>query len=770
MVVKPLRILHVVGAMNIGGTETMLMNIYRKVDRDQVQFDFISYSQDHAHYDDEIISLGGSVIRLSNPQSIIELYRAININGPYDAVHSHTLFHCGLAALAAKLAGVKIRISHAHTTWDRNDGFLRKVYMVLMRKFISLFSTNLLYCSKEAGNYLFGNKHTIKSEYYPNLIDYSGFLEKEDTVAEAFKQDQGLNNSIVIGHIGRFMEAKNHRFLIDIMEQIVKRNIDAKLLLVGDGVLRKQIEEVARAKGISESIQFIGIRDDIATLLHSMDIFVFPSIYEGLGLVLLEAQACGLPCIVSEAIQPEADLNIGLISRCSLEEDANVWADRILEQAGRKESNSNHIIKGFEQNGYSFPAGLSKLNDIYKNDHRKGSMKNILISSFDMEVGGVERSLVSMLNKFDYNNYNVDLMLYSHTGDFMNLLPKQSHLLAESSVYRTFRMSIGQMITRGNFILALVRILAKYRAGLYQSIENGYRQMQYMWKYSLPFLPKFQKEYDIAISYLWPHYFISHKVKARTKIAWIHTDFSTVDTDINLDIKMWNKFNYIAAVSEDCKKSFITKYPMLEEKVVVIENITSPEFVRMLSNEKVTDNPMSSDHRFKLISVARLSHAKGIDNAVKALKILKDKGYKDIAWYVVGYGGDESMLRDLIEEYKLEDSFILLGKKINPYPYMKEAELYVQPSRYEGKAVTVGEAQILSKPVMITNYATAKSQVVDGFDGYIAELSIEGIADGIVRLYKDHELRNKLANNCRRTDYVNNSELDKLYQLIEIGG
>lgn len=770
MIVKPLRILHVVGAMNVGGTETMLMNIYRNIDRDQVQFDFISYDQEGAHYDDEIISLGGSVIRLSNPQSIRELYRVIKINGPYDAVHSHTLFHCGIATLAAKLAGVKIRISHAHTTWDRNDGFLRKAYMILMRKFITLFSTDLLYCSNEAANYLFGNKHSFKSEYYPNLIDYSRFLDKEAAVVETFSIEQGLENSIVIGHIGRFMEAKNHRFLLNIMDEVLKRNRSAKLLLVGDGVLRTQIEEAAKEKGIYDSIRFVGIRDDIATLLHSMDIFVFPSTYEGLGLVLLEAQASGLPCIVSEAIQPEADLNIGLISRCSLEEGTDVWADRILELAGQKESNSKHIIKGFEQNGYSMPAGLSKLIDIYKNIHEKDSMKNILISSFDMEVGGVERSLVSMLNNFNYKNHKVDLMLYSHTGDFMNLLPKHCHLLEESRVYKTFRMSIGEIIKSGNFFIAFSRILAKCRAGLHQSSENGYRQMQYMWKYSLPFLPKFQKEYDIAISYLWPHYFISHKVKAKTKIAWIHTDFSTINTDIDLDIKMWSKFHYIAAVSEDCKKSFVTKYPTLKEKVVVIENITSPDFVRMLSNEEVVDNPMSSDHRFKLISVARLSHAKGIDNAVKALKILKDKGYKDIAWYVVGYGGDESMLIDLIKEYKLEDSFILLGKKVNPYPYMKEAELYVQPSRYEGKAVTVGEAQILWKPVMITNYTTAKSQVVDGFDGYITDLSIEGIAGGIEILYKDHELRNMLAHNCRSTDYVNNSELNKLYKLIEIGG
>ena len=146
---------------------------------------------------------------------------------------------------------------------------------------------------------------------------------------------------------------------------------------------------------------------------------------------------------------------------------------------------------------------------------------------------------------------------------------------------------------------------------------------------------------------------------------------------------------------------------------------------------------------------------------------MKDKGYNDIAWYVVGYGGDEEMIKGLIKELKLEDSFILLGKQTNPYPYMKAADLYVQPSRYEGKAVTVGEAQILSKPVMITNYTTAKSQLRDGVDGYITELSVEGIADGIEKLYKDSALRKAVNNNCKQTDYSNSNELDKLYAIIE---
>lgn len=396
-------------------------------------------------------------------------------------------------------------------------------------------------------------------------------------------------------------------------------------------------------------------------------------------------------------------------------------------------------------------------------------MRKVLIASFDMEVGGVERSLISMLNNFDYVNNEVDLMLYSHTGDFMPMMNDKVNLLDEINQYSTFRKSIGETIKQGNLILGLTRFLSRFLAEVKGKSKNlseyGIYQMQLMWKHALPFLPKLDKEYDVAISYLWPHYFVAEKVNAKRKIAWIHTDYSTIETDIDMDLKMWDKFDYIMAVSEECKNAFLKKYPSLKKKVKVMENITSPNFIRKMAEEDIEEN-IKEDDSFKLISVARLSHAKGIDNAVKALKLLHDRGLTNIKWYVVGYGGDEEMIRKLIKENNLEESFILLGKKINPYPYMKACDLYVQPSRYEGKAVTVGEAQILERPVLITNYATANSQVRENIDGCICELSVEGIANGIEKLYKYKNLRTKLSDNCKKTNYCNSNELEKLYSIF----
>ena len=388
-------------------------------------------------------------------------------------------------------------------------------------------------------------------------------------------------------------------------------------------------------------------------------------------------------------------------------------------------------------------------------------MKDILISSFDLEVGGVERSLISMMDKFDYDRYNVDLMLYSHTGDFMKLLSGKYNLLPESRYYKTYRMSIASIFKSKQLKIGISRIRSRIKAK-----RNGIIQMQYIWKDTLQYMPKNEKKYDVAISYLWPHYFVGEKVSANIKIAWIHTDYSKIETDISLDLEMWNKFDYIVSVSDECKTAFLIKYPSLENKIIVIENITSPEFIKKQSQERIKDF-YKEEGVFKILSVGRFSEAKGFDNAIKSLKVLHDRGYTNIKWYVVGYGGDEQLLKGLIAENNLEDSFILLGKKTNPYPYMKCCDLYVQPSRYEGKAVTVTEAQILGKPVMITNYKTAKSQLKDGIDGYIAELSIEGIADGIEKLYNDTELRKQLEENCKNKDYTNKSELEKLYKIID---
>lgn len=364
---KKIRVLHVVGAMNRAGTETMLMNIYRNIDREKVQFDFISYSKEEAHYDNEIKSLGGKVIKLSSTTSVKELVNAIKENGPYEAVHAHTLFNSGIAMLAAKKCGIKNRIAHAHTTLDNSSSIARKIYINGMRFLINKYSTKTLACSREAGKYLFGEKEINKSKYsyFPNLINYEELLHKPENEVIKFKEEYNLNDGIVIGHIGTLKESKNHKFLIEIAKYMTEQNIDVKLILVGEGSLRKELEDLTREYNISDRVHILGIREDINVMLHSMDVFVFPSIFEGLGLVLLEAQAAGLPCIVSEAIQPEANLGLNLFTKLNLDSGVDIWSKEILKVANKKEYNLDKINSAFEEKEYSTNKCICKLMKAY---------------------------------------------------------------------------------------------------------------------------------------------------------------------------------------------------------------------------------------------------------------------------------------------------------------------------------------------------------------------------------------------------------------------
>ncbi|WP_261302580.1 glycosyltransferase [Paenibacillus andongensis] len=396
----------------------------------------------------------------------------------------------------------------------------------------------------------------------------------------------------------------------------------------------------------------------------------------------------------------------------------------------------------------------------------------ILITVYDMEIGGIERSLINMLESFDYDRYDVDLFICSHSGDFLSLIPDKVNLLPQIPNYTVFRKSMIRCFKEGHFSALIIRLLSKAIAGMKARVRllkegSGYIQMQLDLKYTSYVLPKLKNNYDLAISYAWPHDIVANKVEAAKKIAWIHTDYSELEIDNKIDLAVWSKFDAIASISDACTEAFIKTYPSLVDKIKLIENITSPIFIKKMADDPSQINE-SVQGAFHIVSVGRLSYVKGFDMAVKALRLLHDKGLTQIKWFIVGYGGYEGELRKLIAENQLEDSFVLLGKKINPYPYIKNCDLYVQPSRYEGKAVTVTEAQILGKPIIITNYPTAGSQIEDGVSGVICGLSIEEIAEEIERLYSDTALRNSLANNCLQTDYSNTYELNKLYNMVNV--
>lgn len=367
-----IKVLHVVGAMNMGGTETMLMNVLRSIDTKQVEFHFVSFSEKEAYYDQEIKKLGGKIIYINKATSVKCFREVMRKYGPYDVIHSHTLFNCGIANLAAKLEKIPIRIAHAHTTLDDSSNLIRKVYIKLMQLLIKINSTHYLACSQAAADYLFGYNSTqlSKYKYIPNMIDYDVLLKPNEQKLLNFKKKYQLENHLVIGHVGRMTESKNHRFLVEIIDRIKDVRPDALLLLVGDGILKEELLRQVKERELEDYVVFTGLQKDVSSAFYNMDVLVFPSFFEGLGLVLLEAQLCGVPCIVSEAIQPEADLKMGLMTNLYLKDGVSKWCETILNQNQTKVMTSEEKMNFLFNQGYAKKQIISQLLTIYQGGNK----------------------------------------------------------------------------------------------------------------------------------------------------------------------------------------------------------------------------------------------------------------------------------------------------------------------------------------------------------------------------------------------------------------
>jgi glycosyltransferase EpsF len=365
-----IRVLHIVAKMNLGGTETYLMNIYRNIDRTKVQFDFLTYyeSGESGYYDEEIITLGGqihnlkSISKLGPLKAINEIKKLIKVNN-YNIIHAHTTYSIGFSMIAGYLANSKIRIAHSHNTGTGVNSIKENLYGYIMKKVIKLFSTKFCACSKNAAIHLFGT--TNKFDYLPNAVDLSRFLENSYD-NNNLKIELSIDcNKKVIGHVGRYGKAKNHEFIIELFYNILNKNKELILVLVGDGETRINIENQAKELGIYQNIRFLGLRNDVDKLMSIFDTFILPSKYEGFGIVLLEAQASGLPCIVSENIQPEVDLGLNLVKWENLS-NIDKWTDTILSKLNSKQNDKSLIEKKIQNSEFEIKNVVNKFYGLYE--------------------------------------------------------------------------------------------------------------------------------------------------------------------------------------------------------------------------------------------------------------------------------------------------------------------------------------------------------------------------------------------------------------------
>jgi glycosyltransferase involved in cell wall biosynthesis len=365
---KPIRIAQVVGQVVMGGVDSVVMNYYRHIDKSKFQFDFFMDGYEDTPIDEEILSMGGRIFKLPTYEDgmrrNLTTFRRILKENNYKILHCHMNTLSVFWLREAKGVAVPVRIAHSHSTAGKGET-KRNIMKYALRPFSKRYPNQYCACSHYAGRWLFGDKFYVsgKVNLVRNAIDTRAFIYNEADRAE-MRAELGISDELVIGHVGRFMFQKNHEFLIEIFAEVIKLQPNSILLLVGDGPRIEEMKHIVANKGLYDKVVFTGVRRDVPKLMQAMDCFVLPSRYEGLGMVVVEAQTAGLPCYISNEVPSEAVLIPNQCKTLNLESSPKNWAIRIVEDARSYQRVSN--LQEINEQGYDIHNEVKVLEEYYK--------------------------------------------------------------------------------------------------------------------------------------------------------------------------------------------------------------------------------------------------------------------------------------------------------------------------------------------------------------------------------------------------------------------
>ena len=385
-----------------------------------------------------------------------------------------------------------------------------------------------------------------------------------------------------------------------------------------------------------------------------------------------------------------------------------------------------------------------------------------------LELGGAESALIGLLQSLDKERIEVDLFLHDARGELVSFIPSWVNVLPQIKEYRLIERPIKQVLQQKCFKLFIARVLSKLafkRYCLQKKPQDGSAEFSYIGHYTTKVLPSLHHlgEYNLAISFLTPHNIVLNKVKAQQKWCWIHTDYTHIDVNARLEQPIWEGYNKIVSISPDVTKNFIKVFPSAQSRIIEIENILSSAFIRERAKSEVLPVEMQKKgDEVILLTIGRYSYPKKLEE-IPAICALLHKQNINVRWFIIGYGGSDEYIKHAIAKHNMEDFVVLLGKKENPYPYILACDWYVQPSRYEGKSIVVREAQILQKPVIVTAYPTASSQINHLQDGVIVPLELQSCANEMAKALKNDDLKQRLIAYLQAHDFGNESEVNKIY-------
>lgn len=391
--------------------------------------------------------------------------------------------------------------------------------------------------------------------------------------------------------------------------------------------------------------------------------------------------------------------------------------------------------------------------------------KKILFVIDSLTIGGAEKSLVSLLNSIDSSKYEIDLLLFKKGGDLEKYVPTYIQILPMPDYFRFINNESISNKKKVRFLHFRIKTSIQLRINNFKKMPLHSEQV--VFESIKIIVPSIQKKYDVAIAYSqgMPTYFVANKVTALKKVAWINTDYVNTQYNKEVDFESYKKIDTIISVSNHIKHSVSNYKKEYHDKVDIIKDIINPNLIyKMAEEQKINEFDKSF---VNILTVGRLVSAKSFETAIEVARLLKNSGYH-FKWFAIGEGPERSKLQDLIDGYQLSNSFILLGKRLNPYTYMKNCDIYVQTSIKEGFGLTVCEAKILKKPIVCTNFSTAKEIINNNVDGLIVEHDINKIFNGIKKYIEDEIFKNKIINELNSiVPYSSVDQLDKFYQLIE---
>ncbi len=362
---KPIRILQITGGMNMGGIENFIMNIYRNIDRNIVQFDFLIHQEEKQIFEDEIISLGGEVFRIpafgkvGHFRYLKGLREFFLSHQEYRVVHSHYNTISGIILREAKKCGIKVKIAHSHTSYPKYR-FIESIYKNYSKSLINKNTEERYACSQKAGEWLYGKNSNF--EVINNGIDPKEYKFNEEIRKNIRDELEIKDENILIGHVGRFSPEKNHEFIIEIFKELYSKNKNYRLVLIGTGNTEEKIKEKVKSLNLQEVVKFLGVRKDVKNLLQGFDIFILPSIFEGLPVTLVEAQGAGLKCFISDTITKEIDLECGLTEFISLNKSSQEWAE-IIDK--KRDYIRRDTIDSLKSHGYDMTENAKNLENRY---------------------------------------------------------------------------------------------------------------------------------------------------------------------------------------------------------------------------------------------------------------------------------------------------------------------------------------------------------------------------------------------------------------------